>query len=212
MGEKFSLLESASGRLYQRWYDCDMSLAAMELDSFTSPFAHEALALYREAFPPAERVPEDDITRLIGEGKIQATAFHDGDAFLGGTISMCWDDIFYLVFLAAHSQQRGRGVGSAILKYYRDLYPRHRHILELETLDDPHAPNPQQRVARERFYLRHGFSYAGFSSIEEGGVFDFLIRGGNISLGEVKEMIEDKIGAWQVELIERPRTSDTHFV
>ncbi|MFC5281138.1 GNAT family N-acetyltransferase [Arcanobacterium canis] len=189
-----------------------MSLAATELVSFTSPFAQDALALYHKAFPPAELVPEEDIARLVGEGKIQATAFHDGDVFLGGTISMHWDDIFYLVFLATHSQQRGRGVGGAILNYYRDLYPQHRHILELETLDDDRAPNGEQRVARERFYLRHGFRYAGFSSVEEGGVFDFLIRGGDISLGEVKEMIEEKIGAWQVELIERPRKSDKHFV
>ncbi|MDP9801577.1 GNAT superfamily N-acetyltransferase [Arcanobacterium wilhelmae] len=180
-----------------------MDINASDITSFDSPFALQARALYHEAFPEAELVPEEELFPLIVEGKVRATAFHDAAGFLGATLTMSDADILYVVFLAASPERRGKGAGGSILDYYQRQFPHHRQILELETLTDPHAPNPEQRSARERFYLRHGFHYAGFSSIEEGGVFDFLVRGGEVTLAEVKTMIEEDVSAWEVELVDR---------
>ncbi len=50
------------------------------------PDAGRIRRLYREAFPPEERIPYDDLMRLTDAMPLDFTAYYENGAFIGFTV------------------------------------------------------------------------------------------------------------------------------
>ena len=111
-------------------------------------------ALYRSAFPRAERVPLRFLMDQSNESVLNAC--YDGETFCGFYSTLTFGDITHILFLAVEDSLRGHGYGSAILQRISQRYPRNRMILDIEA-EDPTAPNYEQRVRRKAFYERNGY-------------------------------------------------------
>lgn len=59
----------------------------MTVKQITSDTADEKIKhLYETAFPEGEKIPWDDLIRLIEEMSLDFTAYYDGEEFIGFTI------------------------------------------------------------------------------------------------------------------------------
>lgn len=144
--------------------------------------------LFERAFPEEEREPLDQLKNPHLQGDFRAF-FLNGE--FCGLAYMLMDEInCYLFYLAVEDAMRGKGVGSEILKEIVKLHPRHRIVLEMETLD-PKADNYAERQRRDRFYRRNGLKHT--SVIIEQCKVPYLILSTdeNYGLSDYKEMWEE---------------------
>ena len=86
----------------------------------------------------------------------------------------------YIFFLAVDPDRQGDGYGSQALEVIKERYQDYTMGLSSER-PSPEAPNNEQRIRRQNFYERNGFTKAGFYSVEKGGVrYDFLSPQGKV--------------------------------
>lgn len=141
--------------------------------------------LFVRAFPAEERTPLYNLNNphLLGDFR----AFFLNNAFCG-LAYMIMDSLnCYLFYLAVEDDIRNMGVGSSMLSYIRNLYPNHRIVLEMETLDSS-AANYQERLRRNRFYTRNGLFHTSVT-IEQCGVpYLILSTDKNYSLADYRNM------------------------
>ncbi len=122
----------------------------------------EVRQLYETAFPEVERIPYNDLKRLLTVMSLDFTAWYDGNIFVGLTIvyerkSGCW---FW--YFAVREELRGQGYGTKILESLSKRYESQSLILDIESPRQP-SENMEQRKRRYNFYLRNGFrdTYVG---------------------------------------------------
>ena len=138
-------------------------------------------ALYRSAFPRAERIP---VRFLMNRGIGSAlTACYDRETFCGFYSTLTFGDITHILFLAVDDTLRNRGYGSAFLKLISHHYPQNRIILDIET-EDAAASNYKQRVRRKAFYERNGYNESGIEYCWRGVPYKILIKNGTITEAE----------------------------
>lgn len=118
-------------------------------------------ALYEESFPAEERIPWDDLLRLVREMPLEFTAYRDGDELLGLTIVYPRPRLSWFWYFAVPPEKRGRGIGQRILSALLARYEGRSAVLDMEDPAQPDAPNPEQRRRRAAFYTRNGFRETG---------------------------------------------------
>ena len=106
--------------------------------------------LYESAFPDEERIPWNDLLRLVSEMPLEFAEYRDGEELLGLTIVYPRPRLSWFWYFAVPEQRRGRGIGQCILSA---LLARS----DMEDPGQPDAPNPEQRRRRAAFYRRNGF-------------------------------------------------------
>ena len=85
--------------------------------------------LYETAFPEGEKIPWDDLMRLIEEMPLDFTAYYDGETFIGFTIVYPRKAVNWFWYFAVCEELRGKGYGQQILtqlieKYKGQIYLR----------------------------------------------------------------------------------------
>lgn len=126
--------------------------------------------LYRSAFPKEEQMPWWLLWLFSLREDMGVTAYYDGDAFCGMTVTVGVEEYLFVLFFAVAEERRGKGYGSEILTLLKRENPRRPIVLNVEPLDEQ-AENAAQRVSRMRFYERNGFFDTGYNIDEVGGTF-----------------------------------------
>lgn len=179
------------------------------VDSKDHKYYREIMDIYREAFPPEECFPAEDLAELVRMGKGTALAYEDridGEDRFVGAIYIVSDDVNVMaLYFAIPEDLRGCGYGSRILRQLADEYPDHKISLQIETTREP-SDDIEMRKRREGFYRRNGYVYAPLATSEPGGIFDFMVHGGMVDMDEMQEFMADAIGReflrkWHVRLV-----------
>ena len=144
--------------------------------SLLHPAYRQAKQLYLEAFPDYERIPMSRLTMFTWRPEAEFLGYFDEQQFVGFAYVVELGRYLYILYLAVEQDARGHGYGSRMLDQLREMYPDHLFVLEIEPVE-PNADNYDQRVARQAFYERNGFSPAGFDSYEDSVRYTMLILG-----------------------------------
>lgn len=131
----------------------------MKVISYRDPlFDKEKVSnLYLTAFPEEERPPLFYFYDSLKSHKDnELLSYYDGDAFIGFTYLVIYQDIVYLFFLAVDSKQRNKGYGTKIIQYLKDRYLNKTIILCYEEVDEKYS-DYQLRKRRQDFYFRNSF-------------------------------------------------------
>ena len=121
----------------------------------------ELRRLYESAFPREERIPWEDLLRLVREMPLEFAEYRDGAELLGITIVYPRPRLSWFWYFAVPEEKRGRGVGQRILSALLARYEGRSAVLDMEDPAQPDAPNAAQRRRRRDFYLRNGFRETG---------------------------------------------------
>lgn len=79
-----------------------------------------------------------------------------------------------LDYLAVDAAQRGKGVGTAMLKQLTSAYADRGLFVEIESVHEKNAPNLDERLRREQFYVRCGMTPMHVSARVFGVEMDLL--------------------------------------
>ncbi len=158
-----------------------------------SPEARMSKALYSRAFPDDERAP---FLMLLLKSRRKSVDFWSVSCegqWAGFIYVVNSADLSYVFYLAVTEEQRGKGIGSGILKSVQQLYKGRRLFLAIEQIDED-SENYQERVNRKNFYLRCGFKEL-HRKLREGVVtYDILGIGGDVTAKEYKKLMTDYAG------------------
>jgi GNAT superfamily N-acetyltransferase len=154
----------------QRVPDADIR----EITDLDTPLGQEALAIYEQAFPEAERDSVEHIAATLQNGDTETAVSHfralvDEGAVVGFTLFSSYKEYYlgYLKFIAVRADLRGKRYGPVLLKdALRQLradgrratgWPYLGLVLEVERPET--AENVEDHALRERrirFYRRNG--------------------------------------------------------
>ena len=137
----------------------------------------ELRRLYESAFPDEERIPWDDLLRLVREMPLEFAEYRDGEELLGLTIVYPRPRLSWFWYFAVPKEKRGRGIGQRILSALLARYEGRSAVLDMEDPAQPGAPNPEQRRRRAAFYRRNGFRETGVGKTFGPVAMTILLRG-----------------------------------
>lgn len=134
-------------------------------------------AFYEESFPDEERIPWDDLLRLVKAMPLEFTVYREGEELLGLTIVYPRPRLSWFWYFAVPPEKRGRGIGQRILSALLARYAGRSAVLDMEDPGQPDAPNPEQRRRRAAFYRRNGFRETGVGKSFGPVAMTILLRG-----------------------------------
>ena len=137
----------------------------------------ELRRLYESAFPREERIPWEDLLRLVREMPLEFAEYREGAELLGITIVYPRPRLSWFWYFAVPEQRRGRGIGQRILAALLARYEGRSAVLDMEDPAQPGAPNAAQRRRRRDFYLRNGFRETGVGKTFGPVAMTILLRG-----------------------------------
>ncbi len=112
-------------------------------------------SIYKEAFPPNERVPLERIiepkTHLEGN---YVYAVYEGNKCVAFYHIYEAEKFYYLDFFAVLADLRSKGYGAKIMKYLLDSFPD-KPIMGLAEYPTEGIDNYEQRIRRIEFYERN---------------------------------------------------------
>ena len=143
--------------------------------------------LYQEAFPRLEQTPFAILTRQWRREVLDILVFREEDgSFVGFSINVPEEDIVMIDYLAVSPQARGSGYGSRALELLHLYYLGKRIFLIMEQ-PNADAPNSEQRLQRQRFYLRNGYADSGIRVNGAEGEMQLLVYVGREHSGAIPE-------------------------
>ena len=149
-------------------------------------------ALYRTAFPRAERAPLLHLIRLAKKGECAFSGWYEGETFVGLTVAIQRADFTYLFFLAVSGEVRSKGYGGRILEEVKEQYKAKPVVLDMEERS-AQASNAEQRERRYRFYEKHGFVPAGYTYTYNGVTYEVLVWGGEVTKERYYAFLKERI-------------------
>ena len=132
----------------------------VELTEVDSPEYSQAIEIYEEAFPLAERQPVSIIRHRISSGLYKAYIGRLEETKEVVVLAFLWpfkDSNFILLdYLAVKKSIRGQNVGSAyLISMIQVLKPQQKYLL-IEVDNPKFAPNEDEATRRIAFYQRNG--------------------------------------------------------
>lgn len=155
--------------------------------------------LYETAFPVGEQIPYDDLIHLLDVMDIDYTAYYDDEMLVGLTMVLRLPRYNWAWYFAVQEELRGQGYGQAILSAVLDKYLGKRpFILDIESPNQPDAPNPEQRKRRHAFYLRNGMRDTGTCRSYNGITFTILSSSDEpFTLQDYEDIVAALRAAWE---------------
>ena len=151
------------------------------------------IALYKEAFTTVRRVPSWILKCMMRKGKTGFSVLYENDTWIGLLYITKYKDIIFVHFFAISPSQRSMGYGSKVVDAMKEIYSKHRIVLNIEELIEE-SKNYQQRLKRKAFYEKNGFISSGYMVKEPEERLEMLILGGNISKVEIEAMYKSLFG------------------
>ena len=165
--------------------------------TLSSPWLSRTRQLYEEAFPEEERIPFDELMRLVEEMPLDFTGYFVGNRFLGFTIVYPHERFNWFWYFAVEPAERGRGYGQQILSNLISRYEDGTCILDMES-PRQESDNTAQRMRRLAFYERNGFRDTNVERSYEGITYTIMIRGeGMFTRDDYDEIISSLWRHWQ---------------
>ena len=135
----------------------------------------ELRQLYESSFPVKEQIPYGDLIHLLDVMDIDYTAYQDGEQIVGLTMVLRLPRYNWGWYFAVREDLRGQGFGQGILSALLEKYRSERpFIIDIESPDQPDAPNPEQRRRRHAFYLRNGLKDTNTSRTFDGITYTIM--------------------------------------
>ncbi|MFY8282683.1 GNAT family N-acetyltransferase [Pseudoalteromonas sp. SSMSWG5] len=169
-----------------------MSINFRPLTKYDANYS-KVIALYKEAFPGAQRIPAWFLRYKLKKGKAGFNILYEADTWIGLIYATEYKDIVFVQFLAISESFRSDGYGSKVMDSMKYMHSGKRIVLNIEELDEQ-AENYQQRIKRKAFYEKNGFSSSGYIVKEPAERLEMLILGGNISKEEIEAMYKNLFG------------------
>lgn len=172
-------------------------MTELTLTSNYTPFIKPLKALYKEAFPQAERKPFFVITHGVKKGVARILVLQKAGEFAGFMVAwagQAQNSAVLLDYFAVSPAMQGGGIGSRALELLAVEYPQRALVIEIERADDEAAPNLEQRKRRRGFYLRAGFVPAGFYVNLFGVEMETLTLNGLVTAPEYRALYETVMG------------------
>lgn len=157
--------------------------------------------LYKKAFPLMERKPLWLMRAKYKQGKADAWMIEEAGRFVGFAITMNDGDLVMLDYFAVAEEARGKGHGSACLKWLQEKYRDYRFFLEIESTK-VQAKNLKQRVARKDFYARNDMKEAKLCAKVFGVEFECLGHDCKVGFEEYRNLYRSCYGrfvGWNVK-------------
>lgn len=144
-------------------------------------------ALYEEAFPANERIVWERL--LHHPPYVDFFAYYDQQQLVGLTYCYRKDGLVWWFYFAVSPHLRGKGYGTAILQQIKETYNNGVLMMDIEDPEEKEAPNKQQRIRRQNFYLRMGFNKTEAAKSFDGVRMVILARGGTVSQATYEQML-----------------------
>jgi GNAT superfamily N-acetyltransferase len=157
------------------------------------PEYKEIVAIYKQEFPAAERIPVPLMNMFAKRKSVDFLAFYDDDKFIGFAFFITHKTLTFLFFFAVKPSEHSKGYGSKILSYLRERYVGNRIVLLFETVN-PNVSNNVQRIRRREFYIKNGYVPSGFREVPKYDTFDAYVTGGSCTKEEFAELIAHFVG------------------
>ncbi len=142
--------------------------------------------LYRASFPRNERMPFRKLVKGAGAEMTEFTAYFLDGVLIGFTYTVRDGSLAYLFYFAVERRFRSRGLGSQILKQLKARY-NVPLLLDIEATGSG-GSDKALRLRRKAFYLRNGFSEAGFGASYRGVEYETLCCGGRAEKEGLKRL------------------------
>lgn len=156
---------------------------------------NELKEIYHEAFPKRERKP----FFKLKSRKVTIYTAVDGGRLLGFTAVIPFGSYVMVDYLAVNAKFRSQGTGGFIMESLCELYQGKKIVLLIEKPDDS-AENQAQRLARRRFYLKHGFTTSGLYVQGVSGIMEILNYGGKINDVDYLKLQRHALGSLMFKL------------
>lgn len=153
-------------------------------------------ALYKRAFPRAERKP----FYMFGKKSVFLYIIKYDGAPAGLMAGCEFKDMLFIDYFAIDESMRGKGLGGQALSLLFSRFPGRRIFLEIE---DPEIPsdNGEQRLRRRTFYLKNGFEVSDLKILLCGVQMLILCAGGNVNFNEYVSVYEKAYGRFFTRLL-----------
>ena len=129
--------------------------------------------LFKEAFPPREKIAWRIMLAYLNKPGVELWAFYEGDVFAGFAYMLLSQRYVYLLYCAVPEGLRGQGLGALMVRRLLEHYSGRSMVLDIEPVD-PSAENAAQRLARFRFYERLGFQDTFWEMTDSTGDYRIL--------------------------------------
>ena len=156
--------------------------------------------LYMSAFPKCERKPFSIILKMQKKGKTDLWYAESDGKFVGTGATINSDDIILLDYFAISPKNRGKGIGTELLKALRSLYPDKGFFLEIEKVYED-AENAAERKRRKNFYLSSGMKELGTNAKLFGVDMELLGFDCSLTFDEYREFYRVNYGEFAAKNI-----------
>lgn len=147
-------------------------------------------ALYLEAFPENERPPLSYFLKCAEKESNDIYGYYDNDEFIGFSEIIKYQNIIYISYLAVHKTKRNKGYGTKILNDIKYSFKEFTILLCYEEVDIKYV-DYQNRVNRENFYIKNGFTPNGLKTREGEVVYQSAQIGKEIITFPIYKIIFD---------------------
>lgn len=155
----------------------------------TGKYWQEVNALASEAFPPEEYLAPIELVRMAAGGYLNFSALLDKDTFVGFMVTMQYEKMVYLFFLAITPSCRSKGYGSRAIETLKAQYPGKTQVVDFEAPDDS-ADNATQREKRRQFYLKNGYRETGLFVTYYGVTYEVFCTDEQFDADTFKELMK----------------------
>ncbi len=132
----------------------------IELTEVDSADYRQAIEIYEEAFPLAERHPVNVISHRISTGLYKAYVGRLKETGEVVLMAFLWpfqdSNLILLDYLAAKKSFRGKSVGSSYLSKMSQILESQQKYILIEVDNPKFAPNEEEATRRIAFYQRNG--------------------------------------------------------
>lgn len=160
--------------------------------------------LYESAFPISEKKPWAFMEELVKQNKMEMLAIVENRIFMGLVINMLVENAAILDYFAISPERRSGGCGSRAIQKILKQFKGKKYILEVE-MQDPEAPNADERKRRRTFYMRNGLKSTQIYVNVYKTDFELLTPDGILTYEQYVETLKEILGEDMVQKLNPSR-------
>ena len=149
---------------------------------------NKIIDIYKRSFPQNEKLPIFILDMMSKRKGVDFLAFYDEDIFCGFTYLVSNKNMTFVFYLAVDDSMRSNGYGSKIIRWIINN-KEDNIVLNIEEVDEKYN-NYEQRLSRQKFYLKNGFIDTKYDIKDKNNIYDVLYRGNNFIKEEYEALIK----------------------